>query len=148
MADTIGERCIKAIVTALDGAGKPADLAVHRFRSLPLHVDQLPALVVYALEQSAQRVGTRQGSVADKELVVGVECRVAADEPDVAIDPLLAWAIQSILADPKLGGVAMDVSETKTAWASALTEDQTYGAARVEFAVHYRSRAADPTIRV
>lgn len=147
MPDSIGEKCLQAIVTALDGAGKPAGSVVHRFRTLAIDSDQLPAFVVYAIEESVERAGTRKGLVAGHSMTVAIEARVTNDEPDVALDPLIAWAVAAILADATLGGYAMDVQHTGTHWA-AVTEDKTYGAARIDFAVHYRTRAADLTTRV
>lgn len=148
MPDSIGEHCLQQIVAALDGPGKPVGVSVHRYRSLPFDADQLPALAVYALDEQVQRVGTKQGAVASHLMRVAVEGRVAADQPDQALDPLVQWAVLALLGgDGKLGGYAMDLEQQAVEWA-AVTEDKTYGAARVTFAVHYRTRAADLATRL
>ena len=56
---SIRQRIVDAVVARLDGAGKPAGLAVHRSRGLSIDQDTLPAIVVYLLAQRTQRVGVR-----------------------------------------------------------------------------------------
>ena len=61
---SIRQRIVDAVVARLDGAGKPAGLAVHRSRGISIDQDELPAMVVYLLAQRTQRVGGRAGPLS------------------------------------------------------------------------------------
>lgn len=138
-----------AIVVALSAGGKPSGLNVHRFRARPITVDQLPAQLVYLVSESVetgpgQARGTEAKSV--RSLTVRVETRIDAGSstaPDAAIDQYLTWAVQTILTDPTLGGVAVETVEESTQW-TAEELNKVYAAAQTDFVVKYITDAANP----
>ncbi len=138
------------IVARLDAVGKPADVTVHRSRTRPIDKDALPAMVVYLLEETTESRSSGRHK-ARRRSKVRVECRVAvaADDettlPDDAVDPLLSWAVRSLLADPTLGGLAIEVIEESTTW-DAEESDRVYAAAAVDFTVDYITAAGDPDV--
>ncbi len=86
MADTIRETIMAAIAAALDGAGKPAELTVHRFRARSLDRDDMPAMAVYHLGETVALETHDEPSVL-RTLTIRVEHRVktlatSADAPD------------------------------------------------------------------
>ena len=140
-----------ACVNALDGAGKPAGLAVYRQRTISLSYQQLPAQIVYAVLEDVE-TGPGRGAPpnpqrkAKRKVRLCVEHRVNAetDSPDAAIDPLLSWAVQTLCADVTVGGLAYDLKEMGTTW-DEVEQDKVYAAARTFFDIEYVTDAADPT---
>lgn len=138
-----------AFVTALSAVGKPSGLNVHRFRARPIGVDQLPAQLVYLVAESVETgPGLARGTEAKavRKVTVRVETRIDAGSstaPDAAVDAYLSWAVQTILADPTLGGIAVETIEESTEWA-AQEMDKVYAAAQTDFVVQYITDAANP----
>lgn len=141
---------VEAIATALGGATKPADVTVHRSRTLPITSDQLPAMAAYRTTEAVERGDGPRGYKVRRRLRVRVECRVAtaADGAtlDDAMDPLTTWAVQAVMSDVTLGGLAHNIHEVSTQWL-AEDADQVYGAAAVDFDVEYITSASDPESR-
>lgn len=144
------EQLVLAAVAALDAAGKPAGLAVHRFRTRPIQKDQLPALVVYPApdgEAVARGDGAR-GYKARRTLVLRVECRAIAPDGtpcDAALDPYTSWAVRALMQDPTLGGLALNAQEAAVLW-DAEELDRVYAAAAVDVRLDYVTAAADPDL--
>lgn len=154
MPPSIREQILEAIVAALQAGGGPAGLSVHRSRARPLSKDQLPAQVVYPIQERtvvqgakfapAPYLGKPQQVLVRHTMAIIVEHRVIGDPPDVALEPLLVWATAQLLADPQWGTLAISTEEHETKWAAS-EEDATYGAAAQEFHIDYFSLAVDPT---
>lgn len=123
------------------GASKPAGLAVHTRRTRPIEKDNLPAQVVYLVDEDVAEY-THEEDVA-RELAVIVESRVVADDIEAELDPLMNWAVQVLLADPTLGGLAVMVREQRLEWAAAET-DKVYGGSAIRFLVTYRTAIDNP----
>jgi hypothetical protein len=144
------DQIMVAVVNALNAAGKPAGLDIHRQRALSLSHNQLPAQVVYAVQEEVN-TGPGQGSGPERRRKAVrtfrccVEHRVDAenDAPDAALDPLLSWAVQSLCDDVTLGGLAEDLKEIGTAWDEA-EQDKVYASAKTFFDIRYITDAADP----
>ena len=146
--DSIAERCAQQFVTLInDPDDKPAELNVHRNRTLPFDEDQLPAAVIYLGNEVIQPAHGKEGKVSEHLLPVSVEIRVADDTPDVALDPYIVWANRAIMSDPKLGGYAITTMLTGISRTAELL-DKSYGGARMDFLVQFRARKADLTTRV
>jgi hypothetical protein len=140
------EQLVVAAVAALNAAGKPAGVTVHRARTRPLAQDQLPAMVVYLLSEDTTRGDGRDGYKARRNAKVRIECRVAVEDdtpPDTAVDPLLTWATKAMMADPYWGGLARNTQEDATTWDADET-DRVYAAAAVDFTIDYLTAAGDP----
>jgi hypothetical protein len=144
------DQIIVACVNALNAEGKPTGLTIYRQRTLSLSHNQLPAQVVYAVQEE-NNTGPGPGASLDRRrkavrtFRLCVEHRVDAENsaPDAALDPLLSWAVQTICADVSVGGLAEDVKEIGTTWEEA-EQDKVYAAPRTFFEIRYITDAADP----
>lgn len=139
-----------AAVNALDAAGKPPGLTVDRQRTRSLSASDLPAQVVYAVQEEVNTgpgfgAGPDRRRKAIRTFRLCVEHRVDAenDAPDAALDPLLSWAVQALCDDASLGGLADDLKEIGTTWDEA-EQDKVYASAKTFFEVRYFTNAADP----
>lgn len=137
-----------AVLTALDGPGKPAGLSVHRARARPIERDTLPALAVYRAvpplggeSETVQRLDHDPG--VERAMNVRVEIRVAGEEPDPLIDPIYAWVVRALRADPTLGGLVLDVEEIRSSDDAALL-GVPVGACAVDFLITYITSEDDP----
>lgn len=141
----------EAIVAALDGPELPAGARVKAARTLPFSAKQLPAIAVY-LGQEVVDAGPGPGPapLARRRLLVRVQVQVALapDEEDLdrALDPLTAYAVRAILADPRLGGLAINTTERQTEFATEESQP-VFGGALLSFVVDYVTAAADPALK-
>ncbi len=140
---SVREQITRAAVAALNGPGKPAGLNVHRYRASDIAADQLPAVVVYPIVDSASPEDL-DGNV-EHTLQLRCECRVTGDEPDAALDPIYVWTVKAVTADPTLSGLAYSIDEQTTAW-DAEQRDRTYGALAVDFEITYTTVRGDPAV--
>ena len=128
-ATSITERIIGAICAALQSRGGPSGLTVDRERRRAIDAAQLPNISVYpTTEQATRPHGSRTSPAVQRVLGIDVRLRAAGDSS--ATDPLRLWAVQQIMADPSLGGLALDVEEGSTEWE---TEEGTEG--KIEAAI-------------
>ena len=139
MADTIRETIMAAIAAALDGAGKPAGLTVHRSRTRPLDRDDMPAMAVYHLGETVA-LETHDESVL-RTLTIRVEHRVktlatSADAPDKTLDPLVAWGTKGLLTNAALDALIVSIEEVEINWAT-FEADSLYGGAAQDFKIEY-----------
>ena len=134
-------------VTALT-AGAPTGTTVHRFRTRPIEKDNLPAIVVYPLEETNTDLDHDNSS--EHVLRWAAECRVKTadgESPDEAVDALYVHCIKKTIDDRTFGGLAADTVEVRTVW-DAIEGDETYVASRVEFATEFHTEADDPEVGV
>ena len=129
---------------------------MHRSRTLPVDADELPAAIVYVVEEHVdigpgmgiQSPNTPPQRRARRTLTARVEIRVDASAiataPDSALDPYHLWMVQKIGADPTLGGLAHDCKETHTLF-DAKQADRIYAASQTDFIVDYLSLSYDLT---
>ena len=140
MADTIRETIIAAVATALDGAGKPTGLTVHRFKTRPIDKDDLPATAVYPMDEDT-RLETHEEPSVRRALIIRLEHRVktlvgSSDPPDKTLDPLLAWGTKGLLTDSALDALIISIEEVHTGWA-AFEADSLYGGAAQDFKIEF-----------
>ena len=140
MADTIRETIMAAVEAALDGAGKPAGLNVHRFRTRALDRDDMPAMAVYHLGEVVELETHDEPSVR-RTLTVRIEHRVktlvgSSDSPDRTLDPLLSWGTKALLTDSALDALIISIEEVAIEWA-AFEADSLYGGAAQDFKIEY-----------
>ena len=143
MADSIRETIVAAVVTALDGAGKPTGLGVHRFRARPLDREDMPAMAVYAMGEEVRletHGGVGTGTVR-RTLTIRVEHRVktlvtSADAPDTTLDPMLAWGTKALMTDAPLDALIISIEEANTLW-ETFDADSLYGGAAQHFELEY-----------
>jgi hypothetical protein len=142
------EAIVSAFVTALSAGGKPSGLTVHRYRTIPIGTDILPAQLVYVVREDVETGPGSSHYVATRRCIIRVETRLAVDDPsttapDAALDAFLSWAVQAICADPTLSGAVLDVWERSTEWA-ATDADKVFAGGQTDFEVRYQTLASDP----
>ena len=140
MADSIREQVVDYLETRLQDAGGPVGLNVHRSRHRPIDHDQLPAVVVYPVDEDTE-LASMDFDVR-RTLRLRFECRVKGNPPDTALDPILNWVNQRVFAVSKLGGLAIWVRELRTQWAGE-SHLETFGAAAVDYEVAYETMQND-----
>lgn len=146
MGDSIREQLLQSRAQALDAAGKPDGVRVHRSRATPLQNDQLPALVLYIADEATERQGGEWGPLVENQLLVTVEGRIqvpAGGIPDQLLDPLTTWATKVMVGDQTAGGFARKVERVQGRW-DAKPLDKVYAAAGVHFLITYDSVGDDP----
>lgn len=140
---SIGERIVAAAVTQVDTVGKPSGLTVHRRRGRPLESEtQVPAIILYAIEEPAERLDHDNGT--RRKLTLRAELRAIGDVPDTAVDALYVWYVKRIRSDETFGGLAEDAEEKLSQWDAAVTKDGVLGARAVDFEITYDTSDDDP----
>lgn len=121
---------------------KPVGLTVHRQRKRRLGQDKLPSIVLWLGREP--RVYDASEKVQRTTNLFG-ECRVAhpGQSGDDALDPVLCWAEQALMADITLGGTCEDVSAQETEWDLADESDELARAA-IRFEIKHQTKNADP----
>lgn len=142
MANSVRETIIATVVSTLSAGTPPATVSrSNQFQRNDANAS-LPAIVVYPLEE---KVLEQTFETVYKVLTVAVECQVKGAPPiDQAIDPLFQWAIQKLLADDTLGGLAEWIQEASTLWNFDSVDEDVCGA-RITFDIRYSSNRKDPT---
>lgn len=136
-------------VASVNGFTKPSGLVVSRFRVRPTDKTTTKSIAVYPMTESSQRVGQNRSPLTQHYLTVRCECRAVCgvnETADQALDPMLAWIVQSLFADESLGGLASGIAETACAW-GASEADETYAVAWKDVTVTFAALANDPTHR-
>ena len=151
MPTSIREQIMVALVAALSagGSGSPSGLTVHRERTRPIEIDSLPAIMVYADDDVPKPLAgqTYKAPLTERQLSVALECRAQGStsvSPDEALDPVLVWAAQTVLANEQFGGLANGVEEGRTVWASR-EGNVPVASAKWSITIRYRTSRLDPT---
>jgi hypothetical protein len=139
MADTAVKGIVAAIVALVSAAGKPAGLTVTASRLRPGASDaDLKRIAIYPVSDDAAPSGeprNRTFAGARRRLTVALECRCAGTDLDN--EALRAWAYGQVMADPSLGGLALNVEEGATEWAGELDSAADYSQALLALVVEY-----------
>lgn len=143
MANSRREVILQAAKAALEMAGKPAELTIHRHRTRPIDQDQLPAAVIFNGVERIERQSAAPPLV-DRELVFRVECRGEGEPTDQVLDPYLTWVEVQLTTEPAFLALIREIRITQTLWDQAPAK-KAKAAAAVEFAVKYRTLFGDPT---
>ncbi len=144
MADSRTEQIIQAIVTALDGEGKPAGVTVNRSRRQSVAPDELPMLSVYPVSEKVQTATeNRRSPVVTRNFVARIRCRAAG--LDDQLDPLRQLAVAALNANPSLGGLALGVFEEEATWAAADASDDDFSVCELDFRIWYATARGDLT---
>lgn len=141
---SVGEQIVAAMFAALNTApSKPC--AVYRNRVDALAAAELPAMIVYAVDE---RPGLRGPNTMLRLRTVRLECMVEAAPPaDVLVDPLYVFAIVTLQADPTLQRLTRKITETSIQWETeASYQDRTV--ALVDLQVDFVTQLVDPSVAV
>jgi hypothetical protein len=145
---SIREQIMVALVAALDTGG-PSGLTVHRERTRAIEVDSLPAIMIYADDDVPKTLGQQvyAAPLTERQFSLALECRAQGStsvSPDEALDPVLVFAAQTVLANEQFGGLASGVEEGRTVWSSR-EGDAPIATAKLNFTIRYRTSRLDPT---
>lgn len=80
-----------------------------------------PRIAAFFAEEETQRVGGPGSALTSRSFILALQAIVIVEDPadaDDACEPLLEHIV-SIMGDTNLAGLATDVSELSTLWASA-----------------------------
>lgn len=149
MASSIREQIVVKLIAGLQAAGGPAGLTVHRERTRPIETDSLPAILVYFDDDKPDPFDEQKyrSPLVRRTLNVALQCRAQGSNsvsPDAALDPLLNWAVQQIMANEEFDGLALGAQEGPTQWKSR-EADAPVAAATLSVYVRYRTSRLDPT---
>lgn len=125
---------LAALVTTLKAA-TDAGGRVFRSRTLALKKDKLPAIILRPVSETVTEP-TNAGS--DRVLTFAVEVHTRGETPDVIAEPIGGSIVALILADPQVGGRAIDVAEIGSEWAFD-DADGDAGVLTITFAVIFRT---------
>jgi hypothetical protein len=143
MTDSIRERIVRDVVTAVEGITGYSGLTVERNRPEP--ATKFPALVVV---EGAQTSDDGMFGITDVRLLLDVEGYVAGADAvaaNTSASTLMAEVVRAVLADETRGGLAVDTRETGT----DLTIDRGEGRRplvqfTVSFEIRFFHRPGDP----
>lgn len=138
-------KIIAAVFTALDGAGKPAGLSVVRRTPAAIEADALPRLMVSRVAERTLKGYPNQlrSPLSDRHLTVRLDFWVTdTNDPEEALEPMLAWATATMLSTPAWGGLAMDTTEDSTDWDTEQA-DMSLGHAWMDFTIRFPTKTAD-----
>jgi hypothetical protein len=152
---TVRDQIVVALVAALGAAGpvaghtRPAGLTVHRERTRPIEVDSLPAVLVYFEDDIPRPFDAQKfrSPFLERDLGVALECRAQGSQAvpvDVALDPILVWALAAGFIDETFGGLALGAIEGRTEWKSR-EGDVPVAAATLHISIKFRTSRLDPT---
>lgn len=142
MATIAHSTIVNAMVALLRAAPALADGGVHRSRGRAAG-EGISAMVVVRKEASQPQQGPILSHPIDWLTSVAVECYArgsASQAPDEAADELLLAVNDLIVADPTLGGLALDVQEPRLTWDTD-EQDKQLGCSTAIYTVLHRTRA-------
>lgn len=142
MPDSVGEAIVKAVAAALNAPGnKPA--TTYRTRVDAINSGELPAFVLFAVEESSQRVSQ---NVRYRTRTLRLEAHVAGVPPaDSLTDPLYVFAINTLYADAALFALIRQLDETRVQW-EGMPSYEDRAVAAIDFDVVF-STFIDPTVQ-
>ena len=145
---SIRSQILDYVAAKLNGTGKPTGLSVELMRLRNLEPVSLPFSVVRPTgeEVSLARPDNLRCPVVERTMRFIVDCFAEAgtgQTADDALDSLLVWTTKAILADPRMGGLAIHTSEDSTDREADETAAGTYARASISFTVRYRTSTND-----
>lgn len=126
------ESIIQHVVTVLGTVS--AVTGVHRSREDALSREEAPALVVRGVREDVRRL---VHAYVEKDLTISVSVYTRGSAPDQGADPICEQVYALLMADPTLGGLAIDTSDDGTSWEGE-EADSTAGWAELQLKVWYR----------
>lgn len=94
--------------------------ATTKRRFIPGEKLRTPRLAAYFAEEEANKVGGASGALVKRDFVLALQASIVVDDPedaDDAMEPLLEHVVAT-MGDTNLAGLALEVSEIGTLWAS------------------------------
>lgn len=139
---TLRKQIVDVVLLALNTTRPAAVPEATRLRQSQVESSEQPTISVYPGDEPVRPATNRPGPLVARNLQVVVEARVEGDEPDVLLDPLLAWIEKAV------------PSAISTLWHDDVQETLVHheykigvvphGLARVTFVIPYQTRRNDP----
>jgi len=137
---------IAAIIHAIDGLSTTAH-RVYQGRTRSLPKDHAPTLLVYA--RSEQSDNDAMGGALMRILRIRVEGRVImAAVPDGTLDQIALEIEPAMVADPSLGGLALEVTLISTTIEAQAPGDAHAGEIALDYRVRYRTQESAPATAI
>lgn len=128
--------------TVQNPVARPSNLSVNRERRRPVEVSELPLISIYPVREDVKRATeNRRVQLVERDLEVHVLCRVGGNSS--FNDPLRIWAVQQIMADQTLGGVAIEIQEESTDWNPDDDSSTDYDSADLKFRVRFQTNRTE-----
>lgn len=104
-----------------------------------------PRIAAYFGQEDASRPQGRQGAITRRKLRLVLQAMAAVNDPadaDDAIEPMLEHII-AVMGDTNLDGLALDVAEVQTVWASANDAGKFYIVALSQWDIDLQTKRDD-----
>ena len=104
-------------------------------------------IAAFFAEETDNRIGGPAGPLTKRSLTIALQAMVGVENPedaDDAVEPLLTHIVDR-MGDTNLGGLALNVVEVSTLWASANDAGRFYLVALTRWQIEYQTRRADLT---
>ena len=137
-----------AVTQALTGLATTG-ANVHAGRAWPVETAATPCLLVYARREQSGSDTMGPSRKLRRELTLSVEGLVAESvDSDATLDAIAFEVETALAADPKLGGLCLDLEISATDIAANAEADTRQGRIRLDFTVFYRTAATAPGVSV
>jgi hypothetical protein len=139
MADSYAKQILVKFESLLNtGANKPAGVTVARSRRRPSEPGELPLYLIRPSKEQVQKIGSNvNASAVERTLDVLVTLRAQGN--DDALDLHRDYVVRTLMADPGLGGLAIEVTEDEHDWEAEDASDADYAEDVIKFAVRYKT---------
>jgi hypothetical protein len=140
---SVREAILNAAFAALDSSiDKPGP--IFRTRADALQTQELPAFLMYPLQDEAQRV---TADTVERVLTLRFEAMTAGAPPqDQALDPLLTFVTMTLLADATFKSLIQGFVDSKILW-EFKDGEQDYALGALDVKITYVVAQADPSIQ-
>lgn len=141
--ESVRDRILAAAVAALNAGTPPCQS--FRSRTSAFAMNELPARVVYPVNEAPERAGA---NVCKRSMTLRVEVMTAGAAPqDETLDPLLVDAVKRLSADATFQALLEQFDEDRVAWQIEPAE-MDIACAAVDFRVVYAHAPNDPETQV
>lgn len=133
-----------ASIAALNAAPPTGVPETGKRRYMPGEKLTAPRMAAFFGEEDTIRPAGRGGPITKRSLILVIQAMIAVETPeeaDDAMEPLLEHVVK-IMGDTNLGGLALDVSEVSTLWASG-EAGRFYLVALTRWRIEYQTKRDD-----
>jgi hypothetical protein len=139
---SVGLLAVRAIYAAVTATGSPAP--AERTDTTEYTAERLPAYNVFRKKDSPRYEGAQDSACLSFEVIIRAMVKATA-QADEAVDPLVVWAWQQVMADPTLGSLVQDAKITDVEYNYVPKGDYDQLAADLTVEVTVDVSRSDPT---
>jgi hypothetical protein len=117
-------------------------------RYVPGENTQESRMAAFFAEEDGSRPGGRAGPITKRALILVIQAIAAVETPeeaDDAVEPMLEH-ITAVMGDTNLGGLALDVTEVSTLWATGQAS-LVHVVALTRWRIEYQTKRDDLTLK-